>query len=351
MTTWQHSWVAFVCVLSASGILTPVPPSASSTPLNQWPMVMTHDSATSYYASSTCGLTKLVQDYVMTQAPGTFSQQLDCGARAFDLRPYQDGTKLLLHHGDVVINHAVSDVLTDVATWASQHPDEFVLIYGSHCSGGNECPQMFSDALKSAKIPVVECSDIAALTLGTAQERGKLPGGGSVLATWGCVEENYDPSITCYGKLTNTKVIEMKHAIADTPQGGGQVGAELPEISWSCYGADANKSFDPFWAYITNNADGHGRNQPNLWMTQAHWQYDASSVVQGEFLHSCILLDESKAGVNQKLAQRIRRGEFPHINLLEVDNVCDGHGPELLNALRSRFVDNVSKTIGDIFLV
>merc|ERR1719440_149287 len=83
--------------------------------------------------------------------------------------------------------------------------------------------------------------------------------------------------------------------------------------------------------------DGHGKQQSLLWMAQAHWQYDASSIVEGELELSCILKDESKSGVNEKLAHKISQGLFTHINLLEVDDVCGGHGPALLSALRSRF--------------
>lgn len=315
---------------------------------------MTHDAGTSYYASSTCEITKALADYVMTQAPGTFSEQLDCGARAFDLRPHQDGGKLWIHHGAIDIKHVVSDVLAEVINWASRHPDEFVFIYGSHCSGGDMCVQMFSDALKAVQIQQIECSDISSLTLGSAHERGKLPGGGSVLATWGCVEENYNASITCYGELTKAEHSRLKNpttaegtTVSDAISG---VDAGVPKISWSCYGEDAEKAFEPFWAYMAKTSDGSGKNQGNLWMAQGHWQYDASSVVQGELLRSCILLDESKAAVNQKLAQKIRQGQFPHINLLEVDNVCDGHGLELLEALRGRFAYDLGKTSSGVLV-
>merc|ERR1719323_1945226 len=71
-------------------------------------------------------------------------------------------------------------------------------------------------------------------------------------------------------------------------------------------------------------------------MAQAHWQSSPSSIAQAEIRGSCILDDEVRSDLNALLAQRIRRGDFAHMNILEVDNVCD-HGNDILSALRSRF--------------
>lgn len=301
--------------------------SASATPLIQWPMIMTHDAATSYYAKETCTLVKAVANYVMTQVPGSFTSQLECGARAFDLRLKAEGSDLITHHGAVSINKKVSDILNEVVEWASKNPTELVLVYGSHCDGDN-CASMFSDALGAAKIPSLACGDIPSLTLGSAMQKGQLPNGGAVLAVYGCVEENYDPSIRCYEEILSKGKPSQNQTHKLQAKGFGP---------WNCYGDDAQKAFDPFWAYMTKMSDGRGKQQSKLWMTQAHWQTDASSIAQGEVESSCLLKDESKSGVNEKLASKISSGLFPHINLLEVDDVCGGHGPDILKALRSRF--------------
>merc|ERR1711865_626234 len=88
-------------------------------------------------------------------------------------------------------------------------------------------------------------------------------------------------------------------------------------------------------------SDGRGSNQGLFWMAQGHWQYSTSSIAQGTLQGSCILYDSSQAGVNAKLAQKISSGLYPHINLLEVDDVCGGQGPELLRVLRGRFTYDI----------
>jgi hypothetical protein len=61
---------------------------------------------------------------------------------------------------------------------------------------------------------------------------------------------------------------------------------------------------------------------------------------------SSVLDDESRAGVNSKVADAVTcspcpssGGVFRYYGLIEVDNVCDAH-PKLFNALRSRVPPN-----------
>jgi len=328
----------------------PLPPSAASTPLIQWPMIMTHDAGTSYYASETCSITHSLANYVMTQVPGSFSSQLACGARAFDIRLYQKWGKLVMHHGDHVIPHTISDVLGEILQWAASNPTELVVLYGSHCND-DDCSKMFYAALELAKIPRVECAEIINLTLGSAMSRGRLPKGGSVLGIFGCVEEHFVPAIRCYGSFAENDTSRtgntlQSHALQRRAIGVANVsappmGGRDPHTVWTCYDSQADKAFGPFWEYMANMSDGRGKRQSKLWMTQAHWQTDASSIAQGELKASCVLLDESRAGVNSKVAHRIRQGFFSHINLLEVDNVCGGYGLELFKALRGRFMYDI----------
>ena len=45
----------------------------------------------------------VVNDWAITQSTG-FGGQLGCGARAFDVRPYQkDDGSIIMHHGDVKV--------------------------------------------------------------------------------------------------------------------------------------------------------------------------------------------------------------------------------------------------------
>jgi hypothetical protein len=68
----------------------------SDIPLNQWPMVMSHDAATGYLKMNV--LNAEVYKWTITQTANA-SGQLDCGTRAFDWRPAVNKGKLVMHHG------------------------------------------------------------------------------------------------------------------------------------------------------------------------------------------------------------------------------------------------------------
>mmetsp|Transcript_45245 Transcript_45245/g.84465 ORF Transcript_45245/g.84465 Transcript_45245/m.84465 type:complete len:125 (+) Transcript_45245:609-983(+) len=70
-----------------------------------------------------------------------------------------------------------------------------------------------------------------------------------------------------------------------------------------------------------------------LRMVQAHWQNNAETVAQGVLRGSSVILDEKRSGLNHMLAQKITQGDFGSLNLVEVDNVCDG-GLEVSRALK-----------------
>jgi hypothetical protein len=286
-------------------------------------MIMPHDAATSYYADKTCeGVATAESDWVMTQNPGTWTSQLNCGARAFDLRLLSNDGQLIAHHGSVDIKVKVSDLLNELKTWQGKNPNELVIVYGSHCTGDN-CAKMFQDALSVASVPLLQCSQISRLTLGSALQIGSL------LAVSGCVQENYDSSISCYGEGADEEPFELRQRPNYQPN----------SLFDNCHGSNSQQFFDALWDHVGKISDGRGKNQSDLWMAQAHWQYSASSIAQGTAMDSCILKDESEANVNSKLADKIVAGQFPHINFLEVDNVCDSDqsGMKLFAALRSRF--------------
>jgi len=315
----------------------PVPspsPDQLRTPLNQWPMIITHDAATGYFKHGTCNKERQVNDWAETQPKGTFASQLDCGARALDLRMYVEDGVLKMHHASIEVAEEFSTALTHVMSWTAAHPQELVVLYPSHCDGKSDsdkaqCNQKTNEAFSNAGIKMLNCNQLAHMTLGDALSQGKIPNKGSVIGTM-CVEENYDSSIKCYGKASSAK---------DCFQGNlTQVkGKQLcGEEHYTCYGDDADKAFAGLWSYMTqlsNTAEAPHASDGKLWMLQAHWQYDKNSIEQGVLHGSCILGDENKAGVNSKLVTKIRNRELKHINLLEVDNVCD-HGLDLLAALR-----------------
>ena len=67
---------------------------------------------------------------------------------------------------------------------------------------------------------------------------------------------------------------------------------------------------------------------------QALWQESAASVAAGASRNSSLLRDERESGLNAALASLVRAGRWRgRLNLLEVNNVCDG-GSQLLAAMR-----------------
>jgi hypothetical protein len=283
----------------------------------------------------------------MTQSPGQFSDQLNGGARAFDFRPYMKDGNLIMHHGSVTVNIAVRDGLQNIKEWSAANSAELVLIYGSHCDGKSDsdksqCQGAFTQALSDAGIPLIKCSDIAGMTVGDALSRG------SVVATWGCVEENYDPSIKCYGDIVlahEANETDPEAANETDPMLSNATAARRLGDTFVCYGSNADRAFSALWQHLeglTNVDEAPHKGEGKLWMAQAHWQYDASSTAQGVLHGSCILKDEYQANVNGQIADKIRAGDFKHVNILEIDNVYN-NGNAILQALRGRFYNDLAE--------
>ena len=64
-----------------------------------------------------------------------------------------------------------------------------------------------------------------------------------------------------------------------------------------------------------------------------HWQYDHEAWAKGQAHSSSICLDEDRSGVNAGIADKISSGAWQRVNIVEVDNVCDG-GRAMLDAVR-----------------
>lgn len=281
---------------------------APMTPLSQVPFLMAHDAATTYRRHYDL-LGNILPGQVQTQADGSFEGLLDCGVRAFDLRPCRahDG-RLYMHHGPVMIKYQLKDALEEIVRWAGRHRDQLILVYFSHCSAGahcatqpgsvEECESQTGELLETLGITLVQSVDIS---YGEAVERARLPSGGLVLAVdqlsrndVDLVRENYVASIQyCEG-------LEVKKdAVADLLAYMDAVATEEPS----------------------------GR---ELVVSQAHWQDPYTTLVDGCL--ETVLEMERASQINRKVAEQISAGRFRHINLLEVDNACD-EGPRLKAAL------------------
>ena len=261
-------------------------------PLSRVPFLMAHDAATTYRHDYSLPA-KIVATQVQTQQEGGFTSLLNCGVRAFDVRPcYTHAGQLYMHHGDATIKRPLADALREIIDWAGSHRESLIIAYVSHCGGGvgctggpatsnQECESATAELLRELGITMLHSVDIS---YGEALERGRLSNGGLVLALEQ-VRENYDESIQyCAGLKVKASAFADLFAYMD------RIAALKPSGS-------------------------------ALVITQAHWQDPDTTLIDG--CAESVLRMESASKINSEIATRISSGRWPYINLLEVDNACD----------------------------
>ena len=109
----------------------------NTTVLNEWPMIMVHDAATTYLREGHL-LNKTILDWTITQPPGVGTAgELDCGARGFDWRPTLQGGKLVMHHGSVTIDYPMQGAVDEIVNWCANNtkPEDLVVLGVTDCSG------------------------------------------------------------------------------------------------------------------------------------------------------------------------------------------------------------------------
>eukprot|EP00959_Pyramimonas_sp_CCMP1952_P090814 1901280-Pyramimonas_sp.AAC.1 len=169
--------------------------------LNHSPFLMAHDAGTGYLEPG--HLTEMVFNWTATQTTG-FIGQLDCGARALDIRPrLAEGKRLIMHHGPISIEYPLREALSEVLMWTSNQTEELVLLVVDRPSSipkGEDCLRAVMSLLSDLRIAQLMPSDLPGLTLDEGKIRARHPSsGGLVLALpYGSIN-NYDPAITCYG--------------------------------------------------------------------------------------------------------------------------------------------------------
>jgi len=292
-------------------------------PLNQYPFIMSHDAASGYLMRD-----HVVAEWTATQSDG-LKEQLYCGSRGFDYRPYYFNGTVFAHHGPVKIPVPMAKSIAEIISWCNENKDELVVLYLNKCDGQDGCQEATVQLLNKFGIrTITDCSMLSTMTVRSAKVSSTLLTGGSLLAVYDCMIEQFDETINCYGASKETG-------------------------TYSCY--DDSTSDIPMAAmkkYLNDATSKLPTDDGRLWMAQVrinnifmklfiashqgHWQSTAESVVLGTLHNSSILLDESRAKVNIWLSQLVRSSEeIPVLNILEVDNVCDG-GLELLTALKER---------------
>jgi len=306
-----------VCSASPSNMLA----TAASTLLNQHPMIMAHDAATTYLGAG------LVDRWAKTQPDGGFAGLLGCGVRAFDLRPAVASGVLVMHHGSITVDHPLASALDEVVSWANANAtsaEELIVLSTGDFTGGG-CEAAVEQAFAARNITYLsDCASLQGLTLAAAAQRAVLPGGGLVLAvSMGCVSSHYQPEIACSGYTTS--------GVANPP-----TEERLPS-QYTCYSDSGSKQLplQRMWSYLANVSAAGPPSDGTLYGHQALWQESDASVAVGALHGSSLLSDEERSTLNALLTSRVGSGawDVSRANLVEINNVCDG-GPALLAALR-----------------
>ena len=119
-----------------------------------------------------------------------------------------------------------------------------------------------------------------------------------------CSNSNYDDKLACWGT------------------GSGDED-HLASLAYCCWDGKDNatplKEMDDYTLRVSNENFTTAFNQ-----MQAFWQETTDSIVIGELHLSSLLEDEEKSKMNARLANQIQEGRFKNLNLVEVNNVCDG---------------------------
>lgn len=308
-----------------------------TTQLNEWPMLMVHNAATTYLRG---GILHPINNWAKTQPDGGISGLLDCGARAIDWRPIVvDGT-LKMHHGSVTVDHTMSDALTELVAWAGQKGSatEDIIVLGITDCEGTNCTALAQDELTAHGIRfVTDCSTLR-LTVADAFNQFALSTGGAVVAIFDCWAENYHEEVACSGYLSE---LQGTHGAAVVPQpaiASSTGGLNESAGFYTCYADSSSKAMPiaRMLAYLQAVANAGPPLDGRLYALQALWQQSTASTAIGELEGSSLLLDEVKSQLHVLVEQWITSKQLntSAINMLEVNNICDG-GLDLLKLLRA----------------
>ena len=95
----------------------------------------THDSATGEGWTGFLG--QMVGPSMGLTQELTIAQQLDCGVRAFDLRPCVQDNELVINHGVLQTKAKFPETLKQLCQFVKEHPTEFVIVVMRHESDGD----------------------------------------------------------------------------------------------------------------------------------------------------------------------------------------------------------------------
>jgi len=118
-----------------------------NTYLSQVSIPGTHDSATGEGWSGFLG--ELFGPSMGLTQELSIAQQLDCGVRAFDLRPCVQGNELVINHGILQTKANFAETLKQLCQYVTDHPSEFVVVVMRHESDGDDNNSQWSSMMNS----------------------------------------------------------------------------------------------------------------------------------------------------------------------------------------------------------
>jgi len=126
---------------------------------------MSHDAASGMLKPNI-----IINPYAKTQE-GNLTQQLNCGARALDLRVQLKGNdSLVFHHGKVVVDYKVREAMSEVREWLRTNPLEFVVLSWTCRSNSQRCFEILNQTLLNVSLPYLyqDCMELNKLSVSEA---------------------------------------------------------------------------------------------------------------------------------------------------------------------------------------
>lgn len=318
------------------------------------PFLMTHDSATGHFGNN-----DIMDGLKMAQTPSPVNQ-LNCGARALDLRlrggechqhhddygrscelEHSDrggaAYKVRYHHGSIDVDNSLGDDLESIMAWAAEHPTEMVVLLVSHCHRnqcyGNcdhdeneDCIGRYMEPIVNRGIKLLgaggqdnpgDCASITGLSLFDAKGMARLPSGGMVLAQMG--------DGNCYDSKSPDEY-GMPSGYSD-PQPNGDGWHVVPWL----LGEYTEKAMS---GYHLDGVENYKSWHPDQW---PHGPYALQLLLQqpSDPLNKCShsirgCAEEYK--VNLQVANAANSRTFATANLVEINDVC-GYGYDIAKAL------------------
>ncbi|CAE8603235.1 unnamed protein product [Polarella glacialis] len=261
---------------------------------------------------------------------GSLADQLNCGARALDLKLAQYDGKVIFHHdwatsmGEINLPGKMNftSSMVDVISWASQHPDELVMLIFNHCMNFNKSTSevidcyapFFANKVQELGInivpglggPTCHSGTGTGMTLEAAKKAATLPGGGMLLAVFDdsnsstCTNEHYDDSVTWGETMTWKRYNQCPYL--GTENNESAPWTNLWKYLQRCFGTDP---------------------QGKLHESQALWQATSNAAY-------FIITNEEHSMINEAVYKQIESGFLPtsELNLLKMNSICHW-GPEI----------------------